>query len=109
MIHAPALSPAASRVREVEAGGELLPLEGLDPVGATLFGLLAAVLRAQDRSRLSGEDALLVVGAGARGLPHAPPRSPGVETVRSASKTSLAASSPSWGRAPAAARSTPRW
>jgi L-iditol 2-dehydrogenase len=66
----------------VEPGGELLPLEGLDPVAATLLDPLAAVLRAQDRTELSGEDALLVVGANATGLLHvAAALARGVETV----------------------------
>jgi L-iditol 2-dehydrogenase len=70
-IHSPALEPGgfAEYVR-IPQGGELLQLEGLDPIGATLLGPLAGVLRAQDRTELGGEDALLVVGAGARGLLH---------------------------------------
>jgi L-iditol 2-dehydrogenase len=70
-IHSPALEPGgfAEYVR-IPAGGELLPLEGADPIAATLLDPLAGVLRAQDRTELTGEDALLVVGAGARGLLH---------------------------------------
>ena len=82
-IHAPGLQPGgfAEYVR-VQPGGELLPLEGLDPVAATLLEPLAAVIRAQDRTELSGEDALLVVGANATGLLHvAAALARGVETV----------------------------
>jgi L-iditol 2-dehydrogenase len=67
----------------VSQPGEVLPLEGLDPVVATLLQPLAAVLRAQDRAELAGDDALLVVGAGATGLLHvAAARSRGMENVR---------------------------
>jgi L-iditol 2-dehydrogenase len=70
-IHAPGLLPGGfAEYVKVEPGGEVLPLEGLDPVAATLLDPLAAVLRAQDRTELSGEDALLVVGANATGLLH---------------------------------------
>ena len=59
----------AERVR-VPAGlvGELLELDGLDPVAATFVEPLACVLRSQDRAGLAAGDALLVVGAGANGL-----------------------------------------
>jgi L-iditol 2-dehydrogenase len=70
-IHTRELEPGgfAEYVR-VPARGELLPLEGVDPVAATLLDPLAAALRAQDRAELTGEDALLVVGTGVRGLLH---------------------------------------
>jgi L-iditol 2-dehydrogenase len=48
--------------------GELLELDGLDPVAATFVEPLACVLRSQDRAGLEAGDALLVVGAGANGL-----------------------------------------
>jgi L-iditol 2-dehydrogenase len=50
--------------------GELLPLEGLDPVVATCTEPLACALRAQDRVRLAPGDRLLIVGTGASGLLH---------------------------------------
>jgi L-iditol 2-dehydrogenase len=53
-----------------ELVGELLPLDGLDPVAATCTEPLACALRAQDRAGLAPGDALLVVGAGASGLLH---------------------------------------
>lgn len=49
---------------------ELLPLDGMDPVLATLTEPLGCALRAQDRAGLRPGDALLVVGAGAAGLLH---------------------------------------
>jgi L-iditol 2-dehydrogenase len=62
--------------------GELLPLDGLDPVVATLTEPLASALRAQDRVALDAVDALLIVGAGASGLLQiAGARSRGVETI----------------------------
>ena len=65
-----------------ELVGELLPLDGLDPVAATCTEPLACALRAQDRVGLSAGDALLVVGAGASGLLHvAAARARGVERV----------------------------
>ncbi len=51
-----------------ELVGELLPLDGLDPVLATLTEPLACALRAQRRAGLAPGDSLLVVGAGASGL-----------------------------------------
>ena len=48
---------------------ELLPLEGLDPVAATVTEPLACALRAQARVVRPG-DSLLVVGAGCSGLLH---------------------------------------
>jgi L-iditol 2-dehydrogenase len=52
----------------VELAGELLPLDGLDPVAATFVEPLACVLRSQERAGLRPGDSLLVVGAGANGL-----------------------------------------
>lgn len=84
-FRASALDPGgfAEYVR-VPAGlvGELLPLEGLDPVTATCTEPLACALRAQDRAGLRPGDALLVVGAGASGLLHvAAAHARGVEAV----------------------------
>jgi L-iditol 2-dehydrogenase len=53
-----------------ELVGELLPLDGLDPVLATCTEPLACAIRAQDRVGLSARDVLLVVGAGTSGLLH---------------------------------------
>jgi len=65
-----------------ELVGELLPLDGLDPVAATCTEPLACALRAQDRVGLTPRDALLVVGAGASGLLHiAAARALGAERV----------------------------
>ena len=65
-----------------ELVGELLPLDGLDPIAATCTEPLACALRAQDRVGLAPRDALLVVGAGASGLLHiAAARARGVERV----------------------------
>lgn len=47
---------------------ELLPLDGLDPVAATLAEPLGCALRAQDRAGIRPGDSLLVVGAGCSGL-----------------------------------------
>ena len=47
---------------------ELLAADGLDDERATFVEPLACVLRAFDRARLRGGDALLVVGAGTSGL-----------------------------------------
>jgi L-iditol 2-dehydrogenase len=82
-IHTPQLHLGGfAEYVKIEPGGELLPLEGLDPVAATLLEPLAAVLRAQDRVELTGDDALLVVGANATGLLHvAAALARGVETV----------------------------
>jgi L-iditol 2-dehydrogenase len=52
---------------EADLVGELLPLDGLDPVVATLTEPLGCALRAQARAP---GDPLLVVGAGASGLLH---------------------------------------
>jgi L-iditol 2-dehydrogenase len=59
----------AEQVR-IDAGltGELLPLDGLDPVLATFVEPLACVWRALDRARVRPGDRLLVVGAGTSGL-----------------------------------------
>jgi L-iditol 2-dehydrogenase len=67
---------------QAELVGELLPLDGLDPVSATCTEPLACAIRAQDRVRLTPRDALLVAGAGASGLLHvAAARARGVERV----------------------------
>jgi len=59
----------ADRVRvPAELVGELLALDGLDPVAATFVEPLACVLRSQARAGLRPGDSLLVVGAGANGL-----------------------------------------
>ena len=55
---------------QAELVGELLPLDGLDPVAATCTEPLACALRAQDRVAAGPGDTLLVVGAGASGLLH---------------------------------------
>jgi L-iditol 2-dehydrogenase len=63
--------------------GELLPLDGLDPVAATCTEPLACALRAQDRAGVRPGRRLLVVGAGASGLLHvAAARARGVDDVR---------------------------
>jgi L-iditol 2-dehydrogenase len=65
-----------------ELVGELLPLDGLDPVTATVTEPLGCALRAQDRAGLRPGDALLVVGAGTSGLLHvAAAHARGVEAV----------------------------
>ncbi len=51
-----------------ELVGELLPLEGMDPVLATFTEPLGCALRGQDRAGLTAGDAVLVVGAGCSGL-----------------------------------------
>ena len=54
----------------------------MDPIKATLLDPLAAVIRAQDRTELTGDDVLLVAGANANGLLHvAAALARGVETV----------------------------
>ena len=53
-----------------ELVGELLPLDGLDPVLATCVEPLACTLRAQARAGVRPGRSLLVVGAGASGLLH---------------------------------------
>jgi L-iditol 2-dehydrogenase len=50
--------------------GELLPLDGMDPVLATFTEPLGCVQRAQHRVGLEPGDALLVIGAGTSGLLH---------------------------------------
>ena len=56
---------------EADLVGELLPLDGLDPVTATFTEPLACALRAQrPRRRCAPGDSLLVVGAGCSGLLH---------------------------------------
>jgi L-iditol 2-dehydrogenase len=47
---------------------ELLPLDGLDPVLATLTEPLGCALRAQEKTGVRPGDSLLVVGAGCSGL-----------------------------------------
>jgi len=67
---------------EPDLVGELLPLDGLDPVTATVTEPLGCALRAQDRAGLRPGDALLVVGAGTSGLLHvAAAHARGVEAV----------------------------
>jgi L-iditol 2-dehydrogenase len=67
---------------QAELVGELLPLDGLDPVAATCTEPLACAIRAQDRLGLAAGETLLVVGAGASGLLHvAAARARGVERV----------------------------
>jgi L-iditol 2-dehydrogenase len=62
--------------------GELLPLEGLDPVTATFTEPLACALRAQRRAGVHPGDSMLVVGAGCSGLLHiAAAHASGVEAV----------------------------
>jgi len=68
-----------------ELVGELLPLDGLDPVAATCTEPLACALRAQNRVGLTPRDTVLVVGAGASGLLHiAAARARGVDRVLAA-------------------------
>ncbi len=66
-----ALDPGgfAEQVR-VEAAlvPELLPLGVIEPAAGTFVEPLGCVLRALDRTRLSADDELLVVGAGSNGL-----------------------------------------
>ena len=72
-FRATALDPGgfAEYVRLVPAlVGELLPIDGLDPVAATLVEPLACAIRAQDRIGVGDADTLLVAGAGASGLLH---------------------------------------
>jgi L-iditol 2-dehydrogenase len=84
-FRATALDPGgfAEYVRiEPDLVGELLPLDGLDPVAATVTEPLGCALRAQDRAGLRPGDSLLVVGAGASGLLHvAAAHARGVEAV----------------------------
>jgi L-iditol 2-dehydrogenase len=63
--------------------GELLPLEGLDPVTATFTEPLGCALRGQGRVGLAPPDRLLVVGAGCSGLLNiAAARAAGVRDIR---------------------------
>jgi len=65
-----------------ELVGELLPLDGMDPVLATFTEPLACALRAQRRAGVTAGDAVLVVGAGCSGLLHiAAAHATGVEAV----------------------------
>ena len=67
---------------EPELVDELLPLDGLDPVAATLTEPLGCALRAQERAAIRPGDSLLVVGAGCSGLLHvAAAHARGVEAV----------------------------
>src|SRR4051812_29832657 len=67
---------------QAELVGELLALDGMDPVLATFTEPLACALRAQRRAGLAPGDAVLVVGAGASGLLHiAAAHASGVEAV----------------------------
>ena len=67
---------------QAELVGELLPIDGLDPIAATCTEPLACALRAQDRVGLAPRDTLLVVGAGTSGLLHiAAARARGAERV----------------------------
>ena len=86
-----------------ELVGELLPLDGLDPVAATCTEPLGCALRAQDRVALAPGDTLLVVGAGASGLLHvAAARARGVERVLVAEpRAERRARAIAWGAEPA--------
>jgi L-iditol 2-dehydrogenase len=65
-----------------ELVGELLPLDGLDPVLATCVEPLGCALRAQARAGVRPGRSLLVVGAGASGLLHvAAARAQAVEAI----------------------------
>jgi L-iditol 2-dehydrogenase len=65
-----------------ELVGELLPLDGLDPVAATCTEPLACALRAQRRAGVRSGRSLVVVGAGASGLLQiAAARAGGIERV----------------------------
>ena len=95
-----------------ELVGELLPLDGLDPVAATCTEPLACAIRAQDRVDLAPGDALLVVGAGTSGLLHVAPRGrAGSSACWSPSRARTGASERSPGaRQPmTASRPTSRW
>jgi L-iditol 2-dehydrogenase len=85
-----------------ELVGELLPLDGVDPIGATVTEPLACAIRAQDRVRLTAGDVLLVVGAGASGLLHvAAARARGVERVLVAEPVAeRSALAVAWGASP---------
>jgi L-iditol 2-dehydrogenase len=84
-FRATALDPGgfAEYVRvQAELVGELLPLDGMDPVLATFTEPLACALRAQRRVGLEPGDAVLVVGAGTSGLLNiAAAHASGVEAV----------------------------
>jgi len=68
---------------EARLVGELLALDGLDPIAATCVEPLGCALRAQTRAGVRPGDRLLVVGAGASGLLQiAAARARGVEDVR---------------------------
>jgi L-iditol 2-dehydrogenase len=82
--------------------GELLPLDGLDPVAATCTEPLGCALRAQRRAAVAPDRTLLVVGAGASGLLHvAAARARGVERVLVAEPDpDRLARAVAWGAAP---------
>jgi L-iditol 2-dehydrogenase len=84
-FRATALDPGGfAELVRIEAAlvGELLPIDGLDPVAASCTEPLACALRAQDRIALRPRETLLVVGAGASGLLHiAAAHARGVERV----------------------------
>jgi L-iditol 2-dehydrogenase len=84
-FRATALDPGgfAEYVRiQPELVDELLPLDGLDPVAATVTEPLGCALRAQSRAGIRPGDSLLVVGAGCSGLLHvAAAHARGVEAV----------------------------
>jgi L-iditol 2-dehydrogenase len=84
-FRATALDPGgfAEYVRiEPDLVGELLPLDGVDPVAATVTEPLGCALRAQARAGMRPGDSLLVVGAGCSGLLHvAAAHARGVEAV----------------------------
>jgi L-iditol 2-dehydrogenase len=68
---------------EARLVGELLPLDGLEPIAATCIEPFGCALRAQTRARVATTDRVLVVGAGASGLlAIAAARARGVEDVR---------------------------
>jgi L-iditol 2-dehydrogenase len=72
-FRATALDPGgfAEYVRiQPELVSELLPLDGFDPVTATLTEPLGCALRAQERAGIRPGDSLLVVGAGCSGMLH---------------------------------------
>jgi L-iditol 2-dehydrogenase len=72
-FRATALDPGgfAEYVRiETDLVEELLPLDGVDPVTATLTEPLGCALRAQRQAGMRPGDSLLVVGAGCSGLLH---------------------------------------
>ena len=78
--------------------GELLALDGLDPVAATCTEPLACALRAQDRAGARVGRSLLVVGAGASGLLHvAAARARGIEVCVAEPDPARRALAVAWG------------